>query len=99
MRDGYTKALLKSVFQAIPDDAKPWARQMYGSADLRARAVAGGRRICRGQRVEFLDFEIAYLEPYAFLSPGADEVLVKAHTTLISPGTERAVLCGLPGIP
>jgi 2-desacetyl-2-hydroxyethyl bacteriochlorophyllide A dehydrogenase len=49
--------------------------------------------------VEFLDTEIAYLEPFEFLSPGPDEVMVKTQATLVSPGTERAMLCGLPGTP
>ncbi|MGE3512712.1 MAG: zinc-binding alcohol dehydrogenase [Vicinamibacterales bacterium] len=99
MSDGYTRVILKSVYHAIPDGAKPLARQWYGYVDLRGRAVASRRTVCSGHRVEFLDFEIAYLEPYEFLSPGPDEVLVDARATLVSPGTERAVLCGLPGVP
>jgi threonine dehydrogenase-like Zn-dependent dehydrogenase len=51
----------------------------------------------RGQRVAFLDFEIAYLEPFEYLSPGPNEVQVAARFSTVSPGTERAVLCGLPG--
>ncbi len=99
MSDGYSRVILKTVYHAIPDGAKPLAKQMYGYVDLRGRAVASRRTVCKGHRVEFLDFEIAYLEAYEFLSPGPDEVLVSTHATLVSPGTERAVLCGLPGVP
>ena len=99
MNNGYSTALLKSVYHAIPEGAKPFAKQIYGFADLRTRAIASRRSVCQGHRVEFLDFEIAYLEPFEFLSPGPDEAMVKTHCTLVSPGTERAVLCGLPGVP
>jgi threonine dehydrogenase-like Zn-dependent dehydrogenase len=64
---------------------------------IRVQAAAGRRRVVQGHRVEFLDFEIAHLEAYEFLGPGKGEVLVDAHCSLVSPGTERAVLCGLPG--
>jgi L-iditol 2-dehydrogenase len=99
MNNGYSTALLKSVYHAIPEGTKPFAKQLYGFADLRTRAIASRRTVCQGHRVEFLDFEIAYLEPFEFLGPGPDEAMVKTHCTLVSPGTERAVLCGLPGVP
>lgn len=50
-----------------------------------------------GRRVEFVDFECACLEDYEFLGPRRDEALVEVACTLVSPGTERSVLCGLPG--
>jgi threonine dehydrogenase-like Zn-dependent dehydrogenase len=99
MRNAFTTAILKSVYNAMPERAQPLARQIYGVADLRARAIASRRTVCHGHRVEFLDFAIAYLEPFGFLSPGPDEAMVKTSRTLVSPGTERAVLCGLPGLP
>lgn len=55
------------------------------------------RRIHRGSRVEFLDFEASDLEPYEFLGPGPGEALVETKRSLVSPGTEVAVLRGLPG--
>src|SRR6185436_18831064 len=34
-----------------------------------------------------------------FLGPGAGELLVETRCTMVSPGTETAVLCALPGVP
>ncbi|HYI26243.1 MAG TPA: zinc-binding alcohol dehydrogenase [Bradyrhizobium sp.] len=48
-------------------------------------------------RIEFIDFEIADLEPFEFLGPRPVDVRVDAQFSTISPGTERAVLCGMPG--
>lgn len=99
MLQDYSVKFLKSVYHAIPDGAKPFAKTMYLKTDLRARAVATRRPVVQGHRVEFLDYEIAHLEPYEFLGPGPGEVLVDTKCTLVSTGTERAVLCGLPGVP
>ena len=92
-------SFLKPVFQKLSPDAQAHVRRAYGYADLRSRAVMERRRVYRGHRVEFLDLEIAHLEPYEFLGPAAYEVLVDTRCTLVSPGTETAVLCGLPGVP
>ena len=91
--------LLKPAFKKLPPDAQDHVRRAYGYVDLRSRAVMERRAVLQGHRVEILDFEIAHLEPYEFLGPGPGEVLVKTHRTLISTGTERALLCGLPGVP
>lgn len=99
MLQDYSLRVLKSVYHALPDGAKPFARKAYGATDLRARALATRRQVVRGRRVEFVDTEIAYLEPFEFLGPGPGEVLVNTRCTLVSTGTERAVLCGLPGVP
>jgi threonine dehydrogenase-like Zn-dependent dehydrogenase len=64
---------------------------------LRLQAVTSWRSIRRGRRVEFLGYEIAHLESYEFLSPGPREVLIESQASCVSPGTERAVLMGLPG--
>jgi NADPH:quinone reductase-like Zn-dependent oxidoreductase len=93
------KPILKSVYAQIPESAKPRAREIYGKVELRSRALAGRRSVYQGTRVEFLDLEIAHLEPFEFLGPASDEVLVETRCTLVSPGTETAVLCGLPGVP
>ena len=93
------KPILKTVYAQIPESAKPQARKMYGFVEIRSRALASRVPLYRGTRVEFLDLEIAHLEPYEFLGPGAGEVLVDTRCTVVSPGTETAVLCGLPGVP
>ncbi|MBI4524217.1 MAG: zinc-binding alcohol dehydrogenase [Deltaproteobacteria bacterium] len=48
--------------------------------------------------MEFLCFEIANLEDFEFLGPKQGEVLIETFCSLVSPGTERAILCGLPGM-
>lgn len=90
---------LKSIYHKLPPEAQPYVRSAYNYAELRSRAVRQRRAVHRGHRVEFLDLEIANLEPYEFLGPGPGEVLVDTRCTLVSPGTETAVLCGLPGVP
>jgi len=47
--------------------------------------------------VVFVDFESADLEAYEFIGPAKGEALVRARRSLVSPGTETAVLRGLPG--
>jgi threonine dehydrogenase-like Zn-dependent dehydrogenase len=89
--------VLGAVYGRIPAPIRPIARTAFVAGSMRFEGLRTGRRVERGQRVEFLDFEIAHLEPYNFLGPGKHEVLVEAHATVVSPGTERAVLCGLPG--
>ena len=92
-------SFLKPVFHKLPPDAQAHVRKVYGYADLRTRAVTSRRPVVRGHRVEFLELEIAHLESYEFLGAGPGEVLVDTRCTLVSPGTETAVLCGLPGVP
>ncbi len=88
---------LGAVYKQIPPGIRPYAKNTFVWGTLRSQAVAGRRAIGRGRRVEFLDFEIAHLEPFEFLGPGPRDVQVAAAFSTVSPGTERAVLCGLPG--
>ena len=92
-------AALKSIYAKLPEDAKPFVKSAYFYTELRSRAIRERRSVYQGKRVEFLELEIANLESYEFLGPAPDEVLVETHCTLVSPGTETAVLCGLPGVP
>jgi 2-desacetyl-2-hydroxyethyl bacteriochlorophyllide A dehydrogenase len=89
--------ILGAVYSRIPAQMRPPLRKAFMWLFLRIQALFGRVRVERGQRIEFLDFEIAHLEPFEFLGAGADDVFVKAHASGVSPGTERAVLCGLPG--
>ena len=90
-------ALLGRLYKHVPSSARPLAKQTFVWGFLRTQAVTGRRSVEHGTRIQFLDFEIAHLEPYEFLGPSAADVLVEAHYSTVSPGTERAVLCGLPG--
>ena len=89
--------LLGAIYTRIPRQYRPgikWA--VYGTL-LRLQSLATLRRIRKGTRVDFLDFEIAHLEPFEALEPASDQILVESICSTVSPGTESAVLCGLPG--
>ena len=96
MADWVNQAL-GTVYKQIPPGVRPHAKQAFVWGMLRSQALAQRRSIGQGRRVEFLDFEIAHLEPFEFLGPGPRDVQVKAAFSTVSPGTERAVLCGMPG--
>lgn len=89
--------ILLAIYTRVPVLFRPTLLAGFNWAVLRVEALAKRRRIYRGNRVEFLDFEIAHLAPFEILGPAENEVLVEAECSLVSPGTERAVLCGLPG--
>jgi 2-desacetyl-2-hydroxyethyl bacteriochlorophyllide A dehydrogenase len=89
--------ILGQIYSRLPRSARPIAKQCFSWSLLRIQALMERRAICRSRRIEFLDFEIAHLEPHEFLGPSRGEVLVESHHSWVSPGTERAVLCGLPG--
>jgi 2-desacetyl-2-hydroxyethyl bacteriochlorophyllide A dehydrogenase len=89
--------ILGTVYQRIPPGWRPPLKRAFLWTMLRIQALTSRRPVRQGQRVEFLDFEIAHLERYEFLGPGDREVLVDAKASCVSPGTERAVLMGLPG--
>ncbi len=89
--------ILGTLYQRTPASIRPAAKRVFWWTFLRLQAVALRRPVCHGHRGEVLDFETAHLEPFEFLGPARDEVLVRAVASCVSPGTERAVLCGLPG--
>jgi 2-desacetyl-2-hydroxyethyl bacteriochlorophyllide A dehydrogenase len=89
--------ILGAIYTRIPPSARPPLRRAFLWGLLRVEGLFKRRRISHGTRVEFLDFEIANLEAYEFLGASARDVLVRALASCVSPGTERAVLCGLPG--
>lgn len=89
--------MLLSIYNRVPVSFRPALKEAFSLLDIRLQALAKRRRIFRGMRVEFIDCEIAHLTPFEFLGPSEKEVLVEAECSLVSPGTERAVLCGLPG--
>jgi threonine dehydrogenase-like Zn-dependent dehydrogenase len=89
--------ILLPVYTKISPSFRPQLKALFVKGSLRIEALLKRRQIVRGMRVEFLDFEIAHLLPFEMLGPGPDEILVQSECSLVSPGTERAVLCGLPG--
>jgi 2-desacetyl-2-hydroxyethyl bacteriochlorophyllide A dehydrogenase len=89
--------LLGTVYKRLPVSLRPPLARAFKWGLLRVEALAGRRSIERGRRVQYVNFEIADLEPYEFLGPGPGAVLVDAVASCVSPGTERAVLMGMPG--
>jgi 2-desacetyl-2-hydroxyethyl bacteriochlorophyllide A dehydrogenase len=89
--------ILGTLYKRLPEAIRPPLARAFRWGLLRAEALAGRRSIERGRRVQYVNFEIADLESYEFLGPGPDGLLVEAVASCVSPGTERAVLMGLPG--
>jgi 2-desacetyl-2-hydroxyethyl bacteriochlorophyllide A dehydrogenase len=94
---GWLIGLLGAVYSRMPRRLRPLGKHAFRWGLVRVEALLGRRSVERGRRIEFLDFEIAHLEPFEFVGPGPNEVLVRSERSTVSPGTERAVLCGLPG--
>ena len=90
-------SVLGTAYAYVPPRLRPFAKRVFVKSMLRGEAIATRRRVERGRRVEFLDFEIAHLEPAEFLGAGQADVFVQSRASCVSPGTERAVLSGLPG--
>jgi len=93
----WLETILASIYSRIPVRVRPIVKRAYLWAEIRLRGLFSGRGVRQGRRVTFLDFEIAHLDDFEYLGPGALEVEVSSRSSTVSPGTERAVLCGLPG--
>jgi 2-desacetyl-2-hydroxyethyl bacteriochlorophyllide A dehydrogenase len=89
--------VLRVSYARVPLAWRPPLKRTLVKTILRSQALRSRRRVERGERIEFLDLEIAHLEPYEFLGESDMDVLVETRATCVSVGTERAVLCGLPG--
>lgn len=88
--------LYRILLSRVPDEYRPEIRKTYRLARDGLTAVARRRRPVRAERVVWLRTEVADLESFRLFRPRPREVLVRNHVTLISPGTERAFLIGLP---
>jgi 2-desacetyl-2-hydroxyethyl bacteriochlorophyllide A dehydrogenase len=89
--------ILGPVYYRLPTRVRPVIKGIYFWSLMRLQSLAFVRKIYKGKRVEFIDFEIADLAMFEFLGPDSKEVLVEVYYSLVSPGTEGAVLRGLPG--
>ncbi|MBD3868859.1 MAG: zinc-binding alcohol dehydrogenase [Acidobacteria bacterium] len=96
MKDKFI-GLLGAIYTRIPRQYRPAIKWAVFGVLLRLQSLATFRRIRKGRRVEFLDFDIAHLEPFETLEPDSRQILVESICSTVSPGTERAVLSGLPG--
>jgi 2-desacetyl-2-hydroxyethyl bacteriochlorophyllide A dehydrogenase len=89
--------ILAVFYVKIPKNARPFIKSIFFWGLIRIQALFSLKKIVKVRQVQFLDFEIAHLENIEILGPGAGEVLVRAEKSIVSPGTETAVLTGLPG--
>lgn len=93
----WTTNILLYFYKYVPFALRPYIKKIFIWSNIRLKAMIFFRKIYRGKRIEFIDFEIANLEKHEILGPGKKEVLIESYCSAVSPGTEAAVLCGLPG--
>jgi 2-desacetyl-2-hydroxyethyl bacteriochlorophyllide A dehydrogenase len=84
------------ILAQLPEGMRPPLRSGYRLARDVAASVRTRRGLVRATRVIWLRPEAADLQPFRLLKPGPGEVLVRMAASVISPGTERAFLLGLP---
>jgi threonine dehydrogenase-like Zn-dependent dehydrogenase len=89
--------ILAFFYVRIPAKYRPPIKKIFYWFLIRVESLFSFRKIFKGKRITFIDFEIADLEVFEFLGPDKNEVLVESNCSTVSPGTENAVLCGLPG--
>jgi predicted dehydrogenase/NADPH:quinone reductase-like Zn-dependent oxidoreductase len=92
------ESVLRAVYDKTPEELRPALKRSYHWTRLRARAAASGASITALERVVFVGFGIASLEPHEILGPANGEVLVATAFSAVSPGTEGGILAGSPGI-
>jgi len=85
----------KTYFPAVLQDL---GVQAWRAIELPLGAVLERRSIVHAHRVVWPAAEVADFDQFKILGPAAKDVLLNVAFTLISPGTERAQLLGLPGI-
>ena len=87
---------LAPMVDRIPDEYRPRLKQAYSVLRDSYSSVRHLRGMVKAERVVWLRPEVADIESFRLLKPGSGELLVRNQATVISPGTERAFLLGLP---
>jgi 2-desacetyl-2-hydroxyethyl bacteriochlorophyllide A dehydrogenase len=87
---------VKPVIDRVPDEFRPELRRAYRLVRDSWSAARSGRRLIGADRVVWLRPEVADLESFHLMAPGRGQILMRTESSLISPGTERAYLLGLP---
>lgn len=90
------KRILWSIMGRVPDEYRPELLRAYRFARTGLTAAMHGRTFLKAERVVWLRPEVASMESVYLVRPGPTEILVRMEATLLSPGTERAFLLGLP---
>jgi predicted dehydrogenase/threonine dehydrogenase-like Zn-dependent dehydrogenase len=84
------------ILSQLPEPWRPPLRRSYRFTRDVGQALGARRRLVGVERVLWLRAEVADLDRFRLLGPGPGQVLLRTHATLVSPGTERAFLQGLP---
>lgn len=84
------------ILAQLPEPWRPPLRRSYRFTRDVGQALRTRRRLIGAERVLWLRAEVADLESFRLLGPRPGQVLMRTHATLVSPGTERAFLQGLP---
>jgi threonine dehydrogenase-like Zn-dependent dehydrogenase len=92
------KDTLKRFKPYFPPALQRLGVRTWQSVEIPLYALLERRALVDARRVVWPVAEVAEFERSKILGPGADEVLIEVAFTVMSPGTERAQLLGLPGI-
>lgn len=88
--------LLKSNAKKLPRWTYPYLRAWWHVVNELLASIRALRRPRFASRIEFSDLEIVEMQNFFLRGAGAHQVLVKVLVSAMSPGTETAVLMGLP---
>jgi 2-desacetyl-2-hydroxyethyl bacteriochlorophyllide A dehydrogenase len=92
------KNRLKKLKPYVPSTLRHLGVEAWRAAELPLTAILERRPIVEAHRVVWPAAEVADFDRFKILGPAADQVLVEAAFTVVSPGTEKAQLSGLPGV-
>jgi threonine dehydrogenase-like Zn-dependent dehydrogenase len=92
------KEKLKKFKSCMPPTLQNFGVQIWRAIETPLAAVLERRSILTAHRILWPAAEIADFDRMKILGPTTNEVLVDVAFTVMSPGTERAQLLGLPGI-
>lgn len=98
MRIQDLKYFLKRLKPLFPDRVQLTGVRLWKAVEVPVGSVVERRTIVPVHRICWPAAEVADFEAAQVLGPQPDEVQVEVAFTVMSPGTERAQLLGLPGI-
>ncbi|MBN1202240.1 MAG: zinc-binding alcohol dehydrogenase [Anaerolineae bacterium] len=98
MRHEQVKERLKQFKEYFPPRLQELGVQTWHAIELPLGAMLERRSIVEVHRVLYPAAEVADFAQERILGPTADQVLVEVTYSVMSPGTERAQLLGLPGV-
>ena len=88
--------VIAPIVDRIPNQYRPELKRAYRAVRDWFSSIRNLRRLVGAERVVWLRPEVADIETFRLLKPGRGELLIRVGASVISPGTERAFLLGLP---